>query len=58
MRFGLKHFKGVKKIGFIVINLIALPFLLIRFAVGGRLDLITPLLRAYGWNLINFRDYV
>ncbi len=58
VRFGLKHFRGLRRVTFIVISIIALPFLVLRFAVKRRFDLIIPLIKAYGWNLVNFKDYM
>ncbi|MEM3690458.1 MAG: glycosyltransferase, partial [Candidatus Micrarchaeia archaeon] len=58
LRFGLKHFKGMKKVAFIIMSIIALPFLILRFIINCRFDLVTALVSAYGWNLINFKDYL
>ncbi len=57
LRFGLKHFRGLKKIAFALLNSIALPFLLLKFILTLRFDLIIPLLKAYAWNIASFRDY-
>jgi hypothetical protein len=58
LRFGLKNFHGFKKIAFIVVNILLLPFLILRFILNRKFSLVVPLLNAYWWNLVNFGDYL
>ena len=58
LRFGLKHFRGLKRIEFAAVSMVALPFIALRFMIKLKFDLVAPLLRAYGWNIANLGDYV